>query len=71
MERGGPLPRITTQGEARHIAFVGHAKAVKEMIRLYDEEVEEALIQNQINMMGIDVVDALGVHDGTRSLPED
>lgn len=65
MEHSAPLPRVPTQGEARHIAFLHHAKAARELAALSIQEVDDAMIENQLNMMGIDTAEALEAQDAT------
>lgn len=63
MEHGAPLPRTVTQGEARTMDFERHAKQAKELAALSLAEIDEAMITNQINMAGCEVVDSLGTFD--------
>lgn len=55
MERSAPK----MQGEARSAEFQRHAKIAKDLAGLAEHDIDEALIENQINMMGIDAGQAL------------
>lgn len=55
-------PKIQTVGEAKTEAFQRQAALSREMIRRAEEEIDFALVANQINMAGCEVIESLGVH---------